>query len=236
MSKRRLSIFLASFALLFSYGCSSMPTVDPKIMDPLFTNASPGKYAAGAKFTKPKNWAVGQYVVTGHIKDGQKYAISKISIVGKEGKGFIFEIENINSEKKDVMQFLIDGIDDAMKKGKTDGIKIVWIKMKNDDGKVQTIEGPMLSMYKGMASSVTDNVQSTTTFTDGGAITVPAGVFAGTNKILTTTKTLGFSSKSTGYFHSAVPINGMVKSTSDDGEEETVLISFGWKGAKATLQ
>jgi hypothetical protein len=73
------------------------------------------------------------------------------------------------------------------------------------------------------------------TYTDGGVITVPAGSFTGVNVVESESKMLGFTVKGKGYYHSSVPVNGMVRYISDDGKNESVLLGFGTSGAKATI-
>jgi len=60
---------------------------------------------------------------------------------------------------------------------------------------------------------------------------VPAGTFAATNRVEAEATFLGKTYRSTVWHHSAVPINGMVKSVSDDGKNQTVLLGFGLRGA-----
>lgn len=231
MKKAALVLIMA----LLIPGCSSTPDVDEKKMNPLFTNNSPGKYGAGTKFYKPMAWSVGQWITLGNITNGAKYSVTKYSIVGKEDGGYIVECVTTDSGSTQVIQYLIKGIDQMIKKADTSSIEIVWLKIKQGDGEVQQIEGFMMQAYKAMTSSMLGSIQSTSTFTDGGTVTVPAGTFSGVNVIKSEGKILGFTVKSTGYFHNSVPINGMVKSISDDGETETVLIAFGKSGAKPVI-
>jgi hypothetical protein len=230
-------IFYVIFALVFAVSCGSSQkkSSGPSKVDTLFVNSAPGSFSGGKKFLQPAPWAVGQYVILGNIEKGEKKSVAKFSIVGKADGGYIFEIINTTEKEETAIQYLIKGIDKVMKTGNSDDIEFAWIKVKGKDGKIQVFEGAMLSFAKMFTSSVTTNMKTKTTFTDGGTVTVPAGTFSGVNLIESESKTMGFSSKSKGYYHPSVPIYGIVKSVTDDDSHETVLIGFGMSGAKATI-
>ncbi len=224
---------MISAGLLFFASCAS--TSDPQLkakIEPFFGSPSKAKYAKAQKFFRPMPYAVGQYVVIGTTEKDGKRSITRTSLVGRESGGWVIESYSLSESQEGVIQMLIKGLEQAAKTGKPDDIEIVWVKMKDKEGKVQTIEGPMLmmakAMYKGSLENLSVKIES---FVDGGVITVPAGSFAGTNTIKTSAKFLGKTYKSTGWYHYAVPINGMVKSVSDDGKMVMELLSFGYKGA-----
>lgn len=227
-------IIFALCALAFTVSCSSAQK-GPSKLDTLF-KGSAGSYKASGKFVKPMSWSVGQYIVIGNIEKGEKKAVMKMSIVGKADGGYIVEMVSTDEDRESVVQYLIKGLDKAMKSGDAKEIEFGWIKIRGEDGQIQTIEGPMMQMYKAMLPNTFSNMQlSVKNYTDGGTITVPAGTFSGLNVVETESKTFGFTTKSKGYFHPSVPINGMVKSVSDDGKQESVLIGFGFSGAKAII-
>jgi hypothetical protein len=49
-------------------------------------------------------------------------------------------------------------MDRAARSGNAGDIDIVWIKIKGEDGKVQTFEGPMMSMVKSLYTKSIPNV------------------------------------------------------------------------------
>lgn len=224
----------AAIALAFAVSCSTAQK-GPSKLDTLFTGSA-GSYKASGKFMKPMSWGVGQYIVLGNIEKGKKKSVTKMSIVGKADGGFIVEMVTTDEDRESVVQYLIKGIDKAMKTGDAKDIEFGWIKMRNDDGQIQTIEGPMMQMYKAMLPNTISSMQlSVKNYTDGGTVTVPAGTFSGLNVVDSEAKVFGFTTKTKGWYHPSVPVNGTVRSVSDDGKQETVLIGFGMSGAKAII-
>ncbi len=233
---KKLLVLIGAAAFLLSCGPSVNPQLRAKL-EPMFSGASGQNYRAARRFTGPMSYAVGQYVVHGSTDEDGKKSVSKTSIVGRQDGGWIIESYSLDDTKESVSQMLIVGLESAAKTGNMDGVELRWVKFRDDQGAIQTIEGPMLmmmkSLYKGSLS--TFNVK-TSGFVDGGTVQVPAGNFSGTNRIEAEATFFGRTFKSTGWHHSSVPINGLVKSVSDDGEQQTVLLRFGTRGAVAELK
>jgi hypothetical protein len=96
---------------------------------------------------------------------------------------------------------------------------------------VEKIEGDELAMYKSFSKAAYESLVTTSTgMTGGGAVTVTAGSFAGTGYAKTTAKVMGFTVESEGWFNEAVPITGMVKSSSNKGKSTSELLGFGFDG------
>lgn len=219
----------AAFTML---GCSSASTKTSPL-DGQWQGK--GKSFSYKKFVKPMKWAAGQYVITGTIKDGEKESVNKILIVGKENGGWIFETITTNADNEITgMQMLIQGYESAIAKNDASQIKVEWIKILQKDGTIQKTEGDGMMIYNMMLKSTWNNViMSANNSTSGGAITVPAGTFAGTTQIATSVKILFSTINQTSYLHPDIPVNGVVKSISDDTITE--LIDFGFNG-KATIK
>lgn len=193
-----------------------------------------GKSFSNKKFTKPMKWAAGQYVVMGTIDDGEKISITKSLVVGKEAGGWILETITTNKKKEVTgMQMLLKGIDLAVAKNDASQISIVWIKLMQKDGKIDKIEGDGVVIYNLTLKSVFNNlIIGGENYTSGGAVTVPAGTFAGTTKVHTKVKMI-FTIEGDSYLHPDVPVNGVVRSTSKDTVTE--LLDFGFNG-KAVIK
>lgn len=189
-----------------------------------------GKSFSGKKFTKPMKLAAGQYVVTGTIDDGEKISITKFLVVGKEAGGWIFETITTDKKKEVTgMQMLVKGFDIAVSKGDVSQISIVWVKMMQKDGKVDKIEGEAIMLYNMMLKSTWNSVIiPSENLTAGGAVTVPAGTFAGTTKVHTKVKVMFSTIEGDSFMHPDVPVNGVVKSASKDSVTE--LLDFGFNG------
>jgi len=216
-------------SMLFISGCSS----SSKKTSPLDSQwQGKGKSYTYKKFTKPKKWAPGQYVVLGNINDGEKESITKTLIVRKERGGWVIESITTNADKEVTgMQMLIKGYESAVNKKDTSLIKVEWVKILQKDGKVDKIDGQAMVLYSVMMKSALEKmVISATSFSSGGAVSVPAGNFAGTTVASTSVKILFKTFKQTSWMHPDVPVNGVVKSASDDNENISELIDFGFNG------
>lgn len=202
-----------------------------KALDALWT-VSAKTYPSADKFSTPKPWAPGQYVVVGQLANGKRESITTTLVVAKVGNGWV--IENVvidKSGKESVSQMLLGNYDAAMKSGDGSQIELIWIKTLEKDGSVSKTEGQALVLMKAMMKSTYEKlVVNLSEYVDGGSVQVPAGTFAGTTFVTATTKILGKTIESESWFHPSVPVNGMVRSKSKDGKSVSELISFGFDG------
>jgi hypothetical protein len=221
-------VFILAIALVALASASAAPA---KGIDALWVDKGASYPAAGA-FSKPAAWEPGQYVTLGTMTKGKKDSIVTTLLVRKEDGAWVIESQAIDKKgKEQINQMCLKGFDEAMKKGDASGIELVWIKNLDKDGKVSTIEGPAIKMMKAlMKSSWEKLIVSVSSPADGGAQAVPAGSFAGTSFIKSTTKIMGKTYESETWLHPAVPINGAVRSRMSDGSSENVLLAFGSDG------
>jgi len=228
---KKTSFLLLSCLLLFSCGSSGDKRLIARI-DDYYSNSKSGTYPASKAFTSPMRYAVGQFVITGTTDNDGNRTINRISICGKSGRGWIFEFYTLTRNSENVMQICMTGVEKASKTGNLDLLGILWIKTIDSSGKVQKIEGPALTMmkaeYKKAAASL---IVSTSGIQNGGTVQVPAGVFKSTKTVKGECSFLGKTYKSTIWYHSSVPVTGMVKAVTNDKKYVTELIGFGLKGA-----
>ena len=203
----------------------------------MYAPASAKNYGAIRRFTQPMPLAVGQYIVHGTTDDDGERSVSRTSIVGRDSGGWVYEFHSITGSEETLSQICIRGIEKARTSGNADDIEILWVKTKGEDGQVQKIEGPMLymvrAMYKGAISNLNTKIDIQTS---GGPVTVPAGTFAGTISAKAEVSILGRTFKSSAWYHSAVPINGLVKSVTDNNSNTIELLDFGARGATSQLR
>lgn len=218
---------LLGVMFVISCGASVNPQLKSKV-DSQFAQSQQTTYTGTQKFMKPKPYAVGQYVVMGQTDSDGKKSVTRMAIVGREQGGWIIETYTVSDNQEGIMQMLVAGLEKAAATGNVDDIDLLWVKVKDEDGKIQIIEGPMLSMMKGMYKKGIASVSmKITTYKDGGIIQVPAGIFKGTNVVDSEASFFGKKIKSKGWYHYSVPINGIVKSIDDDGNS-VVLLKFGF--------
>ncbi|HUW69942.1 MAG TPA: hypothetical protein VMX33_06885 [bacterium] len=200
-------------------------------LDALWT-ASAKSYPASGKFSIPKAWAPGQYVVVGQLANGKRDSITTTLVVAKVGNGWVIENYSIDkSGKESVMQMLLGNYDTAMKTGDASQIELVWIKTLEQDGSVTKTEGQSLIVMKALMKSTYEKmIVNIPEYTDGGSIQVPAGTFAATTLVTAKTKVFGRTIESETWFQPAVPVNGMVRSRTKDGKSVSELLGFGFDG------
>jgi len=221
-------------AFLFA-GCA--PKADPVMVgkvNALFGAKSTATYKGSGKF-KPVPYAVGQFVTHGNTENTGKRSVSRTAIIGKERNGWIIETYSINESSESCSQMLVVGLDTMQSVQDFENLDILWVKMKDENGQIQTIEGPPLMMAKGFYKSALKsfNMSALTNQGSGEDITVPAGTFTNTFNADAEVSIMGMTFRSKSWFCDKVPVNGMVKSVTDDGKVTTELLSFGNSGAKS---
>ena len=222
----------------FLTSCFTMPSPNPVFVnqiDSYFNNTKTRTYKASGKFKRPMPYKVGQYVVTGMISPSG-HSVSKMAIVGKEQKGWIIETHSLTQSSESTTQMLVSGMEKVYETGSIDDLDIIWVKIKPHGKPVQTIEGPMLVLTKGLYKKALAGLEARTTMsTESGTVRVPAGNFEGTLKSRSEVSFLGKKYLSDAWFHPAVPINGMVKSVSKNGDTTIELLNFGVSGANRSF-
>lgn len=230
---RTLSLILIA-ASLVACGASVNLAYQKRIADTF--SASSGRTIGASEFVKPTALSEGQFAVYGMLNSDGKKSVMQNSVIMKDGNSWIIEAMTLSESAQSVMQYKVSNLDKAMAERNPDIIEIDWIKMKTDDSQTQVIDGAVLSLMSGMyRKGMGMWTASFTGATSGGAVTVPAGSFAGTTKASSKIEMMGFTMESTGWYSSSVPISGLVKSTDDDGNTMT-LLDFGTSGAKSHLE
>jgi hypothetical protein len=220
-----------AFAALCLFAPLVLAAPAAKSLDSYWADSGKSFPAAG-QFSKPQAWAPGQYVVTGTTVKGKRDSVATTLVVRKEEGGWVIESVGVDKKgKESVSQMLLAGFDTAMTTGDASKIELVWMKTLDKDGKISVIEGPAIAMIKGLMKSTWEKlVVKVEAPTEGGAVKVPAGGFAGTSHIKSTSKVMGQTIEAETWFNSAVPVNGMVKTATTDGKTVTELLAFGTDG------
>lgn len=232
MAKRLIVLF----AVLFLAACA--PKENPALVGQIndyFATTSSAAYDGSGEYN-PMPYAVGQWVVHGHTNNNKR-SVSKTAIVGKEQGGWIIETHAIDPSSEGKTQMLIVGLDEVQRGKDFDNLDILWVKIQTPEGQIQTIGGQMLAMAKGLYKKNLNsfNVDTAANWQSGDNIGVPAGTFRNTVSTDTEVSVMGMKFRSTAWFHEKVPVNGMVKSVSDDGKSTSVLLDFGYSGAERSF-
>lgn len=184
------------------------------------------------KFNSIKEWKAGQYVITGDIEKGKKKSINRFLVVRQEQQGWVIETSATNDKGvTTASQMLINGYNKALTTGDASNIELVWLKIMDEKGQIHNAEQMQIELTNNFMKSTWEKMITVNlTYEDGGEINVPAGTFKGTSMAKSSVKIMFTSFNQTTWFHSDVPVNGMVKSMSDDGKIVTELLEFGENG------
>ncbi|MBF0234933.1 MAG: hypothetical protein HQK65_18145 [Desulfamplus sp.] len=234
MMTRKSIIVILSF---FLTACA--PAIKPELVkkvDGYYNTTTSKSYKTSKKFKKAIPYAVGQYVITGTTDDKGRRSITKTSVVGRQSGGWILEIYSVTPSSESTTQMLIKGIDSVYQTGNLDNLDIIWVKMKSEDGSIQTIDGPALQFTKALYRKALSGLElDLTMLEDGGTITVPAGLFKGTTKSTSTGSFLGMTFSADSWYHPDVPVNGVVKLVSKKDKMAMELLKFGLSGAEKSF-
>ncbi|MDT8323401.1 MAG: hypothetical protein RRA94_04755 [Bacteroidota bacterium] len=231
----RTFIVIAMAALLTACGASVNPVLQQRVGE-WFGKSSSQSYDADGAFSAVMPYAVGQYVVHG-VSDGEDHSVIRTAIVGKDGDAWIIESSSLTPTGESIMQMAVSGMEKVQKSMNPDDLDIKWVKMKaGEDEEVQKIDGMVLSMSKSMyAKGLTGLVVNFEQSGGTAAARVPAGTFNGCTRATAKVETWIKDFESEGYYHPAVPLNGMVRSESTDDDTVTELLEFGLTGAKRSF-
>ena len=179
----------------------------------------------------------GEWAVYRSLENGQVKGVIKMALVGKDGDAWIYEFVSYTEKDVVVIQEAVKGLDVMVQTGNPDKGEIVWIKMKDKDGKIQNLDGAMLGMvgnsYKGMITA--NAAHSATGITAGGPVTVPAGTFTATWKADSQVSSGKSSESGSAWVSTQVPLWHMIKAVGKNGHVME-LVDFGTTGYQAALK
>lgn len=179
----------------------------------------------------------GQWAAYRNLEKGQLKGIIKMAVVSQNGDTWIYEFVSITEKETVVLQEAVKGLDAVVRTGDADQGTVVWIKVRDKDGKVQTLDGVMLGMagagYKNMITA--NAARFNGTVVAGGPVTVPAGSFASTWKVDSRVAQGRGSEAATAWVSTLVPLWHVVKSVGQSGQV-LELVDFGTTGYKSALE
>ncbi len=180
---------------------------------------------------------VGDWAIYRSSENGKVKAIIKMAIVGQDSDAIIYEFASLQPNESAAFQEAVQGLDQIVQTGSADKGKVVWIKVKGRDGKIQKLDGAMLGMggdaYKNMLTA--NAARYSAGVTPGGSVTVPAGTFAATWKAQSQVAKGRASGQGTGWVSTQVPLWHLIKAVSDDGSTVLELVDFGSSGFKSAF-
>ncbi|MGB8294749.1 MAG: hypothetical protein WCG85_04915 [Polyangia bacterium] len=196
-----------------------------------------GRNQAAPAVYEPTPWAAGQWIVQRTVDDKGNIAIQRLSVVAADNGGIWLQMD-----RQDYFHHTIAKILYARMPRTADEAMDVLLKVetKTDDKAAQTVDFvdmPLAALMKGQFKAVVQAgvVPSDLSQTTKETVTVPAGAFHDCAKVPVQVSIMGSTQKSTSWFHPAVPINGSVKASSDDGKWTVELLDYGTSGAAGKM-
>lgn len=229
------SSVLSLLVVVVVAGCASTnPVLEKRVLE-WHAKSSTQMFDGKGLFQKPMAPAVGQYTVY-RMTNGEDRSVLRNAIVGKEGNGWIIESQTINGKNEAITQMLIAGLEKTWETLDPDHLDIVWVKIKQDDGEVQKLDGPVLSITRGTYKKLLNGLYLRFNKDEGmAAVKVPAGTFNNCTKAITEFDFLLWSDTVEAFYHPSVPMNGIVRSVSTDGDNLMELVEFGTSGARPSI-
>ncbi|MBR9976718.1 MAG: hypothetical protein KFH87_01400 [Bacteroidetes bacterium] len=224
----QIRVIAAALTLMILVGCGASinPVTQQRVVE-WFGKTSSTSYNATSAFQRPMTYKVGQYVVYG-ITDGDDRSVYRTALVGKDGDAWIMETKNISAYGESTTQMAVRGLEKVYESFDIDDMDILWVKMQQDDGQVQTIDGMTLSLVKGTyKKSLTGLVMRFDAGQTTGSVRVPGGTFDGCTKVTSKVETFFGDYESDVWLHPEVPLNGVVRSVSKDNDTVSDLLEFG---------
>lgn len=196
--------------------------------------AQPSRDVEGTFPVQGMPWQVGQWV-TYAMRSDDAVTIATLKLIGKDSTGFWYESENYTPyEGRDnptIIKVHVSGYrpGDAASIG---NLELSQMAAQTGDEAPQSLPTWAASLAGGIAFEV----KVTSTDASPQTVRVPGGTFTNAQRVEGDASFGPWSAASTTFMHSAVPIWGYVKLQSDDGEQETVLIDYGYTGATSIMR
>ncbi len=215
---------------------SSSPTTSGAAVLAQVQNLTPSAktYPASAEVTGPQDFSVvkvGDWAVYKILKNGQISSVVKLAVVGKTDDAWIYEFDSYTQDRTSAMQMAVKNLSQALGSAQGENEKILWMKIKDEHGKITKLEGSMLGMMGNMSkAALTGGSPEVSSVEKGGTVTVPAGTFLGTWKVSSHVSNGQTSEAGMAWISTRVPLWHVVKSVSDNGSTSMELVDFGTTG------
>jgi|GEM_PF-3025175 len=196
-------------------------------------NKAPAKTVSGGAY-KAMPWAVGQWAFYA-IRYEDVWSTQRVSIVEKAGDGYWLEVETIdpkNDNGPSRMKMQVKGYVPGDPSSVT-RLRLGTVITQNGDAQAMRAPpfiGPLTGGW--VLSSFKIDVSKG----KSGTAKVPAGTFNGAVKVYTDTKWGPVRVQADTWLHKAIPIWGIARSKSRDGNHEQRLLDFGTSGATTKIK
>jgi hypothetical protein len=213
-------------------GCG--PSIDPALKSDIDRRMStlgpPVQSFPGPTAFVPLPLQVGQWTQHKMVYDQQPSFLT-YKVVGQVDDAFWVESVHESYSGRTVTKILMA----IPNRTDPDSISIRGVVMKDRNGRVNSFDGPMLSMMQGMYRGVVANLIVSWQGRPQEDAAAPAGRFTGCFKMRSDVQWGPWKTSSTSWSHPAVPLSGMVRSEGIDRPTTLELVAFGLSGAVSEL-
>ena len=216
---------------------SGSPTTSGSAVLTQVQNLTPSSktFPPSAEVSGPRNFPavqVGDWAVYKVLKGGQLSTVIKLAVVGKSGDAWIYEFDSYTQDHSSALQMAVKNLNQALGSAQGESEKILWMKIKDEHGKITKLEGSMLGMMGNMSKAALTggSPDVSASVEKGGTVTVPAGTFLGTWKVTSQVSNGKTSEAGVAWVSTHVPLWHVVKSMSNQGSTSMELVDFGTKG------
>ena len=228
---QRIQLSLAVLILALSAACGqSINTAAKTDIDRRVAALSPSaRQVEAPTAAEPMALAPGQWLTVKSIDDEKRPSFVTYKVVGEEAGAYWIEVASETYYGKSAVRMQVAFGD--RKDPKTFDIR--YIASKDADGRVNVVPEPLIGLMKKNYNAILDTFSVQWTELPREDAAVIGGTFAGCFKGRSTVSFAGMSATSDVWWHSAVPINGLVKSVGVDKPMTTELVDFGLEGARS---
>jgi hypothetical protein len=179
----------------------------------------------------PKPLVVGQWTQHKMVSEKGQPSLLTYKIVGQDGDAFWVEVANESYYGKTVTKLLLYMGD----RSNPSTMQIRAVKMKDKNGRVTELEGPMIQLMRSMYQSSVNMLVVSWQGLPQENVNVTAGAFAACFKAMTDASWGVWRSSATSWMHPGVPISGLVKSVGISQPTTMELVGFGESGATSEI-
>jgi hypothetical protein len=176
---------------------------------------------------EPMPFAAGQWTRHKLVDDKGQPSFMTYKVLAQEGDAFQMEIVTEQYTGRTMMKMLLA----IPNRADPSSIDIRALSIKDKNGRVTNLEGPVLSLMRSSYQSTLSTLVMSWQGLPQEDAAVPAGTFAGCYRARTDATWGPWHTANTSWSHAAVPLSGLVKSQGIDKPTTMELVDFGLTGA-----
>ncbi len=219
--------FISAGALLPACGPSIDAAAKSDIDQRVAALGAPRQVFSAPGGFDPMPFAAGQWTRHKLVDDKGQPSFMPYKVLAQEGDAFWVEIVTEQYTGRTMMKMLLA----IPNRADPRSIDIRALSIKDKNGRVTNLDGPMLSLMCGSYQSALSTLVMSWQGLPPEDAAVPAGTFAGCYRARTDATWGPWHTATASWSHTAVPVSGLVKSQGIDKPTSMQLVDFGLTGA-----